>query len=262
MLTRLQDLRRLFAAPSLPASAKLSLLWFKMRKRMPAPPRMFALRLGAGTIFLDATTPVALALINEVFVTDAYATDYRRAVVIDAGAHRGYFAAYALLNGAAAVFAFEPDEDNFTSLKATADSFEGAGYRLVPCRKAIAARAGYVDFYVTDQSWSHSTYRRSDRVILRAERIPACAFDEAILEAKTLGGPQARLLVKMDVEGGEGDILLNTSMQALAEVDEMFVELHEFGGYSAARLVDYLGCAGLKLMTERAAGIIHVKRAR
>ena len=50
---------------------------------------------------------IDLVVFMELFLLRRYEIDYRNSVVVDIGAHKGYFLAYALLNGAAVVFAFE-----------------------------------------------------------------------------------------------------------------------------------------------------------
>ena len=55
-----------------------------------------------------------------VAVDDAYAGDYEGAVVVDVGAHKGYYGAYALLHGARAVVSYEPESANFALLESSA----------------------------------------------------------------------------------------------------------------------------------------------
>src|SRR3990167_7124298 len=53
---------------------------------------------------------------HEIFYEGIYRTNYSDAVVLDVGAHKGYFTVNALLNGALRVYAYEPEEFNFKFL--------------------------------------------------------------------------------------------------------------------------------------------------
>ena len=49
-------------------------------------------------------------------------TDYAGAVVLDLGAHKGYFGAYALARGARLVISFEPETANLELLERGAET--------------------------------------------------------------------------------------------------------------------------------------------
>ena len=63
---------------------------------------------------------VDLQTFAEIFVLREYAPlDVRSAHVLDLGAHKGYFAAWALRRGAAFVSSYEPHPKNFAALQTT-----------------------------------------------------------------------------------------------------------------------------------------------
>ena len=80
----------------------------------------------------------------EIFAGRAYArVDYRGADVLDAGAHKGYFAAFALANGARTVTSLEPEPENFRLLARAAAGDED--WQVL--RQAVAGAAGNAKEY-------------------------------------------------------------------------------------------------------------------
>ena len=75
--------------------------------------RAYAVRVGPATVFLsDDDYEIDWASFAFVAVDDAYAGDYRDAYVVDLGAHKGYYGAYALRHGARGVVSYEPESTN------------------------------------------------------------------------------------------------------------------------------------------------------
>ena len=64
---------------------------------------------------------------GEIFVTQCYSSDYSDATVVDIGAHKGYFGAFAFVQGAKAVLSYEPEDENFAALERAAESFRARG---------------------------------------------------------------------------------------------------------------------------------------
>ena len=85
-----------------------------------------------------------------------YGNDFHDSTVIDIGAHKGYFGAYALMHGAREVISYEPELQNFEFLTQTAQSFRGAGGEWETRRSAVTARSGEVELRVDPSSWAHS----------------------------------------------------------------------------------------------------------
>ena len=68
-----------------------------------------------------------------------------------------------------------------------------------------------------------------------------------------------RLVVKIDAEGAECEIVLETSVESWHDVDEVFLEFHDFAPCSRGAIIDHLERAGLALVDE-AFGVIHLSR--
>ena len=179
----------------------------------------------------------------EIFIANDYETDYRDAIVVDLGAHKGYFGAYALTHGAAAVISYEPESRNFEHLHRARESAEPSKREAWTTRKvAVGTRHTTAQLNVSGDSWTHSLLSRPGRMVDTepTEVVPM----SAILD--TAGSlPGGRIVVKIDVEGAECDIILNTPVEAWAGVDELFVELHGFSPCSFDEVAGRLREAGL-----------------
>jgi FkbM family methyltransferase len=160
--------------------------------------------------------PVDWKAFVEVFGEQPYAGEYADASVLDVGAHKGYFGAYALAQGASFVASFEPAAVNFAALSRSAARLRG---RWVARNAALGAAAGTQTLRLDRTSWAHS--------LVEVER-PAGELPVSVV---TLGHalaelPQgaSRTIVKIDAEGSECDIL--RSAGPLADVDVLMVEWH------------------------------------
>jgi predicted RNA methylase len=104
--------------------------------------------LGQRSTFIDVMTVV------DVWSGPMFPADCRDRVVLDIGAHKGYFGAWALAQGATAVVSCEPESENFRLLsravaandrraawevdRVALDGVERVGGALAPLRTRIA----------------------------------------------------------------------------------------------------------------------------
>lgn len=189
--------------------------------------------LGGGDDF-----PVDWKAFTEVFADEPYATNYRDARVLDIGAHKGYFGAYALAGGASLVVSYEPAVANFETLTRTARPL---GDRWVTHNAAVGSTPGTGTLLLDRTSWAHS--------LVRVERPAGTQAVEIVTLAHALAGlPRqgSRTIVKVDAEGAECEILNDPA--ALERVDELLVEWHEeTATCTVAELTRALETAGLEL---------------
>lgn len=122
-------------------------------------------------------------------------------VVVDVGAHIGYFAV-AFANSVwpeGRVYAFEADPINFHLLERNRAL---NGFELIDCRAvAISERSGELGFHRSaTKSWGGSLVAKP----MHSERltVPSLPLDEALAEEK-----RPVRLIKIDVEGGELRVL-------------------------------------------------------
>jgi len=131
--------------------------------------------------------------------------------------------------------------------------------QLLPLRYAIAAEDGEIDFFVTERAYSHSTLPRKDCKTIKVEKVPALAFRQVIIEARKIAGPHGQILVKMDIEGTERDVILNTEVRFLSQIEEIFIETHRFASYTPIEIEEHLKRAGF-FPSWPSKDIIHGKR--
>jgi FkbM family methyltransferase len=246
----------------LPFAAKFQFirhgLWVRTR-----PAGSYSLSLSEGEIALSyANNETDRNVVWDVFVNCCYGRDFRGATVVDVGAHKGYFGAYALMQGANAVVSFEPERTNFEFLERAATTFRSKGHEWETRRAAVTSSGGEVVLRIDRESWAHSIAALTPSIAappLDTQVVPATAMSEAVADAAR---PSAgnRLIAKIDAEGAECDIVLQTSLGVWEGVDEVFLEFHDFASCSSTAIVEHLGRAGHELVGEHF-GVLHLRRS-
>jgi FkbM family methyltransferase len=179
-----------------------------------------------------------------IFLEGWYMADYRGAIVVDIGAHKGYYGAFALLEGAREVRSYEPESENFAALERAAGSFDN---RWIVNRAAIGSASGEVTLHVSAESAGHSVVHeesKGQRRTLRSETVPLVAMSAVLADASRAGYP---VIVKIDAEGAECDIVLGTPVEVWRRINQVFLEVHDFAPCTTAAIVDHLGNAGLNV---------------
>lgn len=222
---------------SLRGRARLSALL--ARELVAGPPRRARVRVGEAVVEIGGEDdfPVDWKAFGEIFAQQPYPAEYTDAVVLDVGAHKGYFGAYALARGATAVVSFEPATRNYAALARAAARF---GDRWHARRFALGRERGCGTLHLDGTSWAHS---------LLAVKRPA---GEELVEVLSLADALAelprgaRIIVKLDAEGSECDILAQT--EALEPVDLLLVEWHDAAPCTVEDLSRLAEAGGLQRM--------------
>lgn len=167
--------------------------------------------------------------------------------VVDIGAGLGDFTILAAKNcPAGQVFAYEPLEDSFNLLQHNLSLNQITN--VSPFRQATAAENGLM-FPVADMTESVSTRLEKAEVIEgeMSAYIPVITLGE-ILERL----PNQRChLMKIDCEGCEFDLLLNSPPELLARIERLTIETHDgYSSYSTAHLAAYLQHHGFTIRQE------------
>jgi FkbM family methyltransferase len=207
----------------------------------------FELKLRAGSVFLAAETmAIDQATLQEIFVDEDYDTDFRDATVIDLGAHKGYFGAFALSRGAASVISYEPERQNFAYLQRALRSVDSKlPGRWRAYNAAIGDGEGRATLRVSPDSWAHSLQGWPEEQPADEYEVDVLPAERALEEARSM--PGSRLMAKIDVEGSECEAVCATPSEAWESVDEMFVEHHRIATCAAQDIVAHLRAAGLEL---------------
>jgi FkbM family methyltransferase len=254
--------RLLFAARhrDLPLRARVVLLRAHTARRVRRA-GAYALRVGPATVFLSEDDyEIDWASFAFVAVDDAYQGDYRDAFVVDLGAHKGYYGAYALRHGARGVVSYEPESTNASYLEAAAGRLEGRQTWDVR-RAAVGAERGEAALHVMGASWGHAMHPPDTWAAheVGVERVRVDALADVLSEAAERAGG-ARTIVKVNIEGEECSTILGTPASAWADVAEVYIETHPWAACGAAELTEHLADAGLHSVPSNHAAVLRLSR--
>ncbi len=169
---------------------------------------------------------------EEIFKYDQYKLPHtfsEEDVIVDIGAHVGYFTYAVVQRGCRHVYAFEPDRENYYIATEHLKHFINQGYVFLT--PSAVWRSD-----VNDPVVYHSGYFAENHVVntgggivwsRQGNPVPTIPFDTAILHA-TEGVKRRIRLVKLDCEGSEWPILLTSGTLHL--VDAICGEFHEIVG--------------------------------
>jgi FkbM family methyltransferase len=213
---------------------------------------------GGGRLSLEPSYYPDFAIFRDIYLRQVYRTDYRGAYVLDLGSHKGYFAVYALMHDAKMVECFEPSSRNFAALRQTVASTAEFQNRVRLHQAAVGARDGLAQLHVYERSWSHSLIERPDARQTCVEQVAIREF-AGVLEACP-PEDDARIIVKMDIEGAECDVLLNTALESLTRMDELFLETHTFGPCDRQCLINRMEQIGFTARRMQDPDVFHFQR--
>ena len=230
------------------------------RRVRPRP--TYALPMTGVTVYLSRDDyEIDWASFAFVAVDDAYAGDYDDAVVVDVGAHKGYYGAYALAHGARAVVSYEPEAANFALLERAAAGARARGGDWQTRRCAVGASAGEAELHVMGASWGHALHPPEEFAVheVGLERVRVDALGD-VLAAATGATDGARVIVKMNIEGEECPTILRTAASAWARIDEVYVETHPWATCGADALAQHLAVAGLSRDASAHRAVLRLRR--
>jgi FkbM family methyltransferase len=225
---------------------------FQLRRTLPwSKPGEAKLEPRPGCVVVVAADTLAIDVVTLDYVLrgDLFPVELDGRVVLDIGAHKGYFGALAVLDGAAAVVSFEPESGNFRAL--TRAAVTGARTTVWERRQeAVGATAGRVDLHVSSESWSHSVYAPASGDLVRTEHVPMVAFGDVLADASARW-PGLPVVVKLNVEGAAGDCLLSVTAEALAPTEVLLVDLEANTPQRLDDVLAHILGAGFALLGER-----------
>jgi len=165
----------------------------------------------------------------------------KKALIMDIGAHNGYLSLWACANATkgSMIFAYEPAPDNYEIAQANARNNNICNLRLY--KKGVTGSGGELMLYLNDKhTGGHSVYK--ERLMKNGvEKITGIRVDCITLEDVFRENEIDTCdFCKIDCEGAEFDILLNTASDILQKVNVFSIEFHEFGGHKVAELANLL----------------------
>jgi FkbM family methyltransferase len=192
------------------------------------------LLLGKQSLDIDVET------MRGVLAGEYFDSEFADRVVVDGGAHKGYYAVRALERGAEAVYSYEPELSNYQALNLTRD-MSPRRQRWSIERIALSDTEGHALLNVTASSWAHS---------LLVPTGPAISTQEvetrrlsSILDHVRDSHPSRPLIVKLNIEGAAGTVLLATRPSDWEQVVELWCEFEANDPCSRTQIEEHLSAA-------------------
>jgi FkbM family methyltransferase len=245
-MRRIDRLFKILANGSFTAMGRIDvirIIWARRQKK-----RNFrSIRLPVGEIFVDGQdAAIDFQVLGQVLLDEVYSgVHLRDKVVIDLGAHKGYFAAYALMAGAKAVFSYEPEPMNFECLRRFAETARLRGKIIEVIEAAGGAADGELTLYTSCESWRHTTIAGLSEVSRGKLQVP-CNSLSSILANVRQRFPEESIILKVDAEGAECAILLHSPEECFASIREVVFEYHSFAGCGLESILARIGVLGFE----------------
>lgn len=223
------------------------------------PRETYRIGYGEGILYLsNSDYEVDWETLKNTLVDEPYAADYHDATVLDIGAHKGYFGAYALAHGARAVVSYEPASENADLLERSA-SLAVHGGRWTVARAAVSSSAGEASLHLMGASWGHALHppETFSQYETGVESVHVLPISDVLRDAATREG---RLVVKINTEGEECETVLGTPAGAWSVVDEVLVEIHPWAACGAGDLAEHLAAAQLTPVASRHDRVLQLRR--
>jgi len=225
------------ATASLPVSTRIGLAKaeFSQGRDHVVPFGSIDLHLLADTNRIDYFTLYG-AIIDRHFDSDVAG-----AVVLDIGAHKGYFAARAVNDGALRVESYEPASQNLVALMRSAESLPT--WQVHPV--AVGAEDGTVTLNLSAGSWGHSIHEPLGGEVTGTEEVELVALSDRLREASADGVP---VVAKINVEGAAGSMIMGTEPPDWLAVRSLWIDLEPNDPVGMSELTEHLASCGLRLV--------------
>ena len=186
----------------------------------------------------------SVTILKEIFferVYSDYFPFYSKSIVVDIGAHKGYFSLFAHnnLKSDSKIIAYEPIIENYSIMLKNLDANNAKNISLN--NKGVYSKSVVMDIYksksennsIFSDYNSYLEQKNNEKVkaeFIRLEDI----FKENNIEIIDF--------LKLDVEGAEYDILFNENNEFLKKIKVMSIEFHDLKKeeYTGIKLIEYL----------------------
>lgn len=202
--------------------------------------------------WLEHSSKEAAGLFKEVIVQNSYeltADLVKDRVVVDVGANTGMFSILAAALGAKQVLSYEPSDKAYGLLHQNVHNTDIAHKIHTHKQAVVGLPQSHVHMWVNDDSNFNSLYVQGES----QEQVPAVTFSQLMQHVC-----ESNVMLKMDCEGAEYDILLNTPDHVFDKISYLMVEIHgdmhpEYKGLSLAQ--NRILNLGFRLLSRKPFGI-------
>lgn len=184
----------------------------------------------------------------EVWKTNSYITEdfniKKDDVIVDIGANIGAFSILAARKASdGRVFAYEPNKKNYNLLLKN-KSLNNLRNLLV-LNLAVAGKKGHADLFISKLNYgAHSICSADSKKSVKVKSI-------GLRDIFAMNNLKRINYLKIDAEGAEYDILLNTPAEIIRKVDKIVLEYHDYlnHNHDYKDLKEYLEGNGFKVET-------------
>lgn len=188
-----------------------------------------------------------ISILSDIFQKREYADYfpfYEDSVILDFGGHFGYFSLFAWKNSgnASRIFVFEPDPKNFQILSKNIENTP-----IVAFQMGVSETTGTAKLFLGN-STNHSLIHDYKLNLNAKEFVTIETISlKDIFEKNNLEKVD---FVKMDCEGAEYEIILNSPSEVLQKISTFSIEFHDMQikEKTAARLIEKLMQSGFKVV--------------
>ncbi|MBK8699132.1 MAG: FkbM family methyltransferase [Saprospiraceae bacterium] len=192
---------------------------------------------------------VHLPLLRSIFIHREYADYfpfYRDAVIIDVGAHAGYFSLFAYLNAGSGsrIIALEPQKDNYELLLKNLNT--SGAENVLGKKLALSDCNGSLNLYYGN-SVNHSIIASNPQ----HNNMETEIVDTIDLKTLMLDHKLDRIdFLKLDCEGAEYRILFSLPREILMKIDTISMEFHDLKqlGFTGLDMVEFLKNNGFEIV--------------
>lgn len=167
--------------------------------------------------------------------------------ILDVGAHSGMFTLYCrALNEKVKIFVLEPEENNFKLLNKHIK--ENRLKNIKPFKRALAGKTGERDLHISADSHNHSLFHFSGegKKVVMSDTV---SLGDFIKENKI----KKISLLKMDIEGGEYEVLESLGKKEFGIINAMIMEYHDLNDRKHRTLETILreNCFGVQIFPSK-----------
>jgi len=188
-----------------------------------------------------------LQIFKEVFFHKVYNRLFpfkmQNAVIVDIGAHYGYFTMYAAKNIGqhSKVFAVEPAEKNYINLVKNVEACKL--HNINPLKLALAGITSNRLFY-TAKDWNNSLFSNYLDHMQEGDNVFCLSISDFMQKYDI----QQIDFLKIDCEGAEHEILQKTDQATLQKIKVIAMEIHDMHhcGYESSDTLEKLKMAGFR----------------
>jgi len=206
------------------------------------------------------------SVVNEIFKFREYrsaesAIESAKLPILDVGAHIGLFSLYVrALNSIVPIIAFEPEVNNFDRLEKNIAENQIENIQL-ECL-ALSSKSGQGKLVISNDSQNHRLSFASENVSgQKVEKVKTTSLADYCKKNKV----KKISLIKMDIEGGEFDLIGSWGKDDFSLFESILLEYHNTLGNEHKRLIEIFKINGFGVQSfpsqfERSMGFVWAKR--